>query len=93
MLQLIHVIHQLPPTTIKIACNGLQALINSFNEQVLDPYQSQYDLLTCICRQLQHYQITWILWHVKGHMKDKHGHTLDWWEERNNKMDLAAKEH
>jgi hypothetical protein len=37
--------------------------------------------------------MTWSPRHVKGHANRKKGHTMDWWEERNNEMDKAAKEH
>jgi hypothetical protein len=77
---------------IKIACHGIQAIINAFNKYPLDPSQSQYDLLRCIRRQLQHPPLKWIPRHFKGHTKNQRDHILDRWEEHNNEMDTAAKE-
>jgi hypothetical protein len=93
MVRLLQLIHNLTPATIEIACDGLQAIINAFDTRPLDPSQSQYDLLLCIRRELQHSPMTWNPRHVTGHSKKKRGHTLDWWEECNEEMDTAAKEH
>jgi hypothetical protein len=92
MVHLIQTIHNLPTAKIEIACDGLQALINAFHDCHLHPAQSQYDLLTCIRRQLQSSPMTWSPRHVWGH-SNKNGHIMDWWEERNDKMDTAAKSH
>jgi hypothetical protein len=92
MIHLIQTIHNLPQANIKIACNGLQALINTFHTRHLQPSQSQYDLLTCIRRQLCNSPMTWSPHYVEGHT-NKNGHVMDWWEQCNDKMDCAAKAH
>ena len=92
MVHLIQNTYRLPPANIEITCDSLQALINAFNQRHLHPSQSQYDLLACIRRQLKASPMQWSPRHMTGHT-NKNGHTMDWWEERNEEMDHAAKAH
>jgi hypothetical protein len=78
---------------VEIGCDGQEALKNAFDNFPLHPGQSQYDLLSAIHQRRHYSPLTWTYRHVRGHQGLIIGHHLSWWEELNEDMDRAAKEH
>jgi hypothetical protein len=92
-IELLQKVYGIKTATVEIGCDGQEALHNAFEEFPLHPGQSQFYLLTAIQQQLKFSPFKWKHRHVKGPMGKVFGHQLSWWENLNESMDLAAKEH
>ena len=78
---------------ITIACDGLYALLNSFDtSRSITADKNHYDLLWAIRSKLEDSRISWHFRHVKGHQDDTgYLENLDIWAQLNVEMDTAAK--
>jgi hypothetical protein len=81
--------------TIIIACDGLFALLNSFDtSRPITANKNHFDLLWAIRSKLEDSRITWHFRHIKGHQDDTgYLENLDIWAQLNVEMDSAAKQY
>jgi hypothetical protein len=78
--------------SIETACDGLSALRQSYFHGPAIPTRPQFDYLQVIRTNFSSSRLNWKGRHVRGHQdKWKLHDKLDWWEQTNVCMDLAAK--
>jgi hypothetical protein len=80
--------------TIELGCDGKSALEKALSYNTINIEDSNFDLLSAICKLRSSSPITWTLRHIKGHQDDsKPMPDLDRWARLNVEMDTRAKTH
>ena len=76
---------------VRIACDGLSALQNTFHDYLVVPTQKQFDLVSALRNAVHNSAAKWRPMHVYGHLdKSIPHHLLTWWEKRNIDVDEWA---